>query len=54
MIEADRRAGDPIALCNDPTRIRRDPGSQARITNIDEIVGTAWARMNARPDGYAD
>lgn len=54
VIEAPRRAGDAIALYNDPTKIRRDLGWDARITDIDEIVSTAWNWMNAHPDGYGD
>lgn len=50
--ESGRRAGDAIALYNDPTKIRRELGWQAQVTDIDEIVGTAWAWMSAHPDGY--
>ena len=52
VIESGRRAGDAIALYNDPTRIRHDLGWQAKVTDIDEIVDTAWTWMNAHPDGY--
>jgi UDP-glucose-4-epimerase GalE len=52
VIEAPRRAGDAIALYNDPTRIRRELGWDAEVTDIDEIVATAWNWMNAHPDGY--
>lgn len=51
---APRRAGDAVALYNDPARIRRLLGWEARVTDIDEIVGAAWAWMNANPDGYGD
>lgn len=53
VTEADRRAGDAIALYNDPTKIRAELGWKAAVTDIDEIVGTAWAWMKAHPDGYA-
>jgi UDP-glucose 4-epimerase len=53
VVEAGRRAGDAIALYNDPTKIQRDLGWQANVTDIDEIVATAWNWMNAHPDGYA-
>jgi UDP-glucose 4-epimerase len=52
VVEAGRRAGDAIALYNDPTKIQRDLGWQAKVTDIDEIVATAWNWMNAHPDGY--
>ncbi|MCC5824228.1 MAG: UDP-glucose 4-epimerase GalE [Phycisphaerales bacterium] len=54
VIEAGRRAGDAIALYNDPTKIQRDLGWQAQVTDIDEIVTTAWNWMQAHPDGYGD
>lgn len=53
VVESGRRPGDAIALYNDPTRIRRELGWQAAITDIDETVATAWNWMNAHPDGYA-
>ena len=52
VIESGRRAGDAIALYNDPSKIRRELGWQAAITDVDEIVSTAWTWMNAHPDGY--
>lgn len=50
--KAPRRDGDAIALYNDPSRIARVLGWQAQVTDIDEIVGSAWTWMNAHPDGY--
>jgi UDP-glucose-4-epimerase GalE len=50
--ESGRRAGDAIALYNDPTKIQRELGWQAQVTDIDAIVGTAWAWMSANPNGY--
>lgn len=52
VVESGRRAGDAIALYNDPTKIQRELGWKAAITDIDEIVSTAWTWMNAHPDGY--
>lgn len=52
--EGERRAGDAIALYNDPTRIREVLGWQAQITDIDEIVGSAWDWFRANPGGYND
>ncbi|MEX0876144.1 MAG: UDP-glucose 4-epimerase GalE [Phycisphaerales bacterium] len=54
VYEADRRAGDAVALYNDPARIRSVLGWEAQITDIDEIVGTAYAWLKAHPDGYGD
>lgn len=50
--EGDRRPGDPPVLFADPSRIRTELGFQARYTNLDEIVATAWNWMRANPNGY--
>ncbi|HZS83667.1 MAG TPA: UDP-glucose 4-epimerase GalE [Stellaceae bacterium] len=41
--EAPRRAGDPPALVADPRRAHEVLGWQARLSDLDSIVGTAWA-----------
>ena len=48
-----RRPGDPPSLYADPTSIRRDLGFEARWTDLDAIVATAWRWMQANPRGYA-
>ncbi len=53
LSEGPRRAGDPPELFADPGLIRREIGWSAQITDLDEIVGSAWSWMNARPRGYA-
>jgi len=52
--EADRRAGDAIALYNDPTKIKATLGWDAQITDIDEVVGSAWNWFQKNPQGYND
>jgi UDP-glucose 4-epimerase len=52
--ESGRRAGDAIALYNDPTKIQSELGWQAEITDIDEIVSSAYSWLKAHPNGYAD
>jgi UDP-glucose 4-epimerase len=52
--EAPRRAGDAIALYNNPAKIRSTLAWEAQITDIDEVVGTAWDWFRANPDGYND
>lgn len=42
VVEGERRAGDPPCLIADPTRIERTLGWQARFTDLEEIVQTAW------------
>lgn len=49
---APRRAGDAVALYADPSRIARELGWAARVTDLDEVVGDAWAWMQAHPGGY--
>jgi len=48
-----RRAGDPATLYADPGKIAREIGWKAKITNVDEIVASAWAWFKANPKGYA-
>lgn len=51
--EADRRAGDAIALYNNPTKIKSTLGWEAQITDIDEVVASAFNWLKAHPNGYA-
>jgi len=48
-----RRPGDPPALFADPGAIRAEVGWQASVTELDEIVASAWKWMSAHPGGYA-
>lgn len=50
--EAPRRAGDAVALYSDPTKIKTMLGWEPSITDIDEIVSTAFKWMKAHPYGY--
>ena len=50
--EAQRRAGDPPELFAAPDKIKRDLGWSAKITNLDEIVCTAWNWFSKNPNGY--
>ena len=52
--ESERRAGDAIALYNDPKRIKSALGWDAKITDIDEVVGSAWSWFQKHPNGYGD
>jgi len=51
--DADRRAGDAIALYNDPTKIKSTLGWDAKITDIDEVVSSAFNWLKAHPNGYS-
>ena len=49
-----RRPGDPAALYANAQKIRDELGWQARHTEIDDIVATAWNWFKNHPHGYAD
>jgi UDP-glucose 4-epimerase len=53
VIEGPRRAGDPPRLFADPSRIRRELGWSAAITDLDAIVRSAWDWFRRNPKGYA-
>ncbi len=48
-----RRAGDPVAVYADPTRVHEVLGWRAS-RNLDEIIQSAWAWHSSHPDGYGD
>jgi len=50
--EAARRAGDPPELFADPSKIKKELGWAAKITDLDEIVRTAWQWFSKHPNGY--
>jgi UDP-glucose 4-epimerase len=50
----ERRPGDPATLVADPGRAGEELGWTPRFTELDEILATAWAWHESRPDGYGD
>jgi UDP-glucose-4-epimerase GalE len=48
----DRRAGDPPMLYADASKIQRELGWQAKFTDINAVVETAWRWFRQHPDGY--
>jgi UDP-glucose-4-epimerase GalE len=52
--EGPRRAGDAVALYNDPSKITRELGWTAKVDDLDEIVASAWAWMKRHPEGYGE
>ncbi len=52
--EGPRRAGDPPVLYADPSKIRNELGWSASITDVREIVASAWNWFQSHPDGYGD
>ena len=43
VVFGERRVGDPASLVSDASKAREELGWRPRITEIDEIVRTAWA-----------
>jgi len=52
VTEGDRRPGDPPTLYADPAKIKSELGWKARITDLDEIVSSAWEWFQKHPNGY--
>jgi UDP-glucose 4-epimerase len=53
-IAAPRRPGDPPRLVAAANALQRDLGWQARFTEIETIIETAWRWHSAHPLGYGD
>jgi len=51
--EGARALGDPPTLYADAGKIARELGWKAQITDLDEIVRSAWRWYEAHPRGYA-
>ncbi len=51
---APRRAGDPPELVADPERARTLLGWEPEISDLDQIIETAWRWHREHPDGYGD
>jgi UDP-glucose 4-epimerase len=52
VVEGPRRAGDPPQLFADPSKVREELGWSAGITDLDEIIGSAWRWFQKHPRGY--
>ena len=50
--EGPRRPGDPPELYADPRKIKSELGWSAKITDVDQIVSSAWAWFQKNPRGY--
>ncbi|MEO0512854.1 MAG: UDP-glucose 4-epimerase GalE [Planctomycetota bacterium] len=53
VTETARRSGDPPELYADPAKIQSELGWKASITDVDEVIATAWAWFEKNPRGYA-
>lgn len=52
VIEGPRRQGDPPRLFADPSKIKRELGWSASITDLNEIIRSAWNWFEKHPNGY--
>ncbi|MCH2132129.1 MAG: UDP-glucose 4-epimerase GalE [Phycisphaerales bacterium] len=52
--EAERRPGDPPELYADVSKIERELGWKASITDIDETVESAWKWFKTYPHGWPE
>lgn len=48
-----RRPGDPPSLFADPSKIKRELGWSASITDLNDIISSAWNWFQKHPRGYA-
>jgi UDP-glucose 4-epimerase len=51
--EGPRRPGDPPRLFANPAKIKGELGWSASITDLDEIIASAWAWFQKHPRGYS-
>jgi len=54
VTEADRRPGDPPVLTSEATKAYNELGWRPQLSDLEEIVATAWQWHNQYPDGYPD
>jgi UDP-glucose 4-epimerase len=52
VVESPRRPGDPPQAYADPAKIRSELGWEAKVTDLDEIIASAWRWMSKHPQGY--
>lgn len=53
VMHGPRRPGDPPELYADPRKIKAELGWSAAITDLDEIVASAWRWFSKHPRGYS-
>ncbi|MCA9280103.1 MAG: UDP-glucose 4-epimerase GalE [Phycisphaeraceae bacterium] len=52
ITEGARREGDPPQLYANPAKIKHELGWSASITNLDDIIASAWQWFEKHPEGY--
>jgi UDP-glucose 4-epimerase len=54
VLECERRAGDPARLVASGEKARRVLGWNPQMTNLEDIIRSAWVWHSTHPNGYAD
>ncbi|MCC7373639.1 MAG: UDP-glucose 4-epimerase GalE [Verrucomicrobiales bacterium] len=54
VVEQPRRPGDPPRLVAAADKARRELGWVPKVTNLEDIVASAWDWHRRNPDGYPD
>jgi UDP-glucose 4-epimerase len=54
VTDAGPRPGDPPVLTSDATKAKNELGWRPRLSDLEQIVATAWQWHNEYPDGYPD
>jgi UDP-glucose 4-epimerase len=52
VVEEARRPGDPPRVFNDPSRIMAELNWKPQVTELHEIIASAWRWFHAHPRGY--
>jgi UDP-glucose 4-epimerase len=50
--DGPRRPGDPAVLCASPAKLKRELGWKPRVSDLREIIRTAWEWKRRFPRGY--
>ena len=53
-LETPRRPGDPARLVASPSLIQKEQGWEAKHSNLEEIISTAWEWHRKHPHGYVE
>ncbi len=54
LVIGERRAGDPALLIASSAKAKATLGWEPQITDIEEIISSAWKWHNAHPQGYKE
>ncbi len=54
VVEGERRPGDPPTLYANADKVKAELGWEAKITEMDDIVASAWQWFKNNPNGYGE